>query len=138
MLMNSSRTLAAAALTLAVCVTGTAQAHHSFSMFDNAKCLTITGTVRNFEWNFPHSWIWLTVPDNNGGADIWGFEGEPPSNLSQKGWTKKSLKKGEKVTLKYSPLKNGQMGGAYSSVTLSDGKVLPSIRGPNDICAPKT
>jgi hypothetical protein len=114
-----------------------ALAHHSFAMFDNLKCLTINGTVRTFQWNFPHSWIWLDVPDAKGNVDAWGFEGEPPSNLSQDGWKKNSLKKGDKVALRYSPLRNGKNGGAFSAVTLPDGKVLTGARGRSDLCIPK-
>lgn len=112
-----------------------ASAHHSFANFDNTKCVTLAGTVRNYEWTFPHSWIWITVQNNKGGTDIWGFEGEPPSNLSQRGWSKTSLKKGDKITVKFSPLRSGQMGGAFSSVTLPDGKVLAGAR---DACSGAT
>jgi hypothetical protein len=125
-------TIAAAITTWPAAVT---VAHHSFSMFDNKQCKSIVGTVRNFEWNFPHSWIWLNVANSKGGIDVWGFEGEPPSNLAQHGWKKTTLKKGDKVTLRYSPLKDGQNGGAYSVATLADGTVLSGMRGRSDICA---
>ena len=118
-------------------VAGEASSHHLFSMFDNATCRDITGTVRAFQWNFPHSWIWINVPNAKGGVDAWGFEGEAPSNLAQDGWTKGSLKKGEKVTVRFSPLRDGRNGGAFSAVTLRDGKQLASPRGRNDICAPR-
>lgn len=128
-------------LTLGMLATATmprdAAAHHSFAMFDNLKCRTINGTVRTFQWNFPHSWIWLDVPDSKGNVDAWGFEGEPPSNLSQDGWKKNSLKRGDKVALRYSPLRNGKNGGAFSAVTLPDGTVLTGARGRSDLCAPK-
>ena len=122
---------------LALTAASTSNAHHSFAMFDNTKCFNISGTVRTMQWNFPHSWIWLNVPDGKGGVVAWGFEGEPPSNLSQEGWKKTSLKKGDKVTVRYSPLRDGRNGGAFSGVTLADGSVLASVRGRNDICAPK-
>jgi hypothetical protein len=115
----------------------TSEAHHSFAMFDNSKCANLSGTVRVMQWNFPHTWIWLNVPDGKGGIVAWGFEGEPPSNLSQEGWKKTTLKKGDKITVRYSPLRDGRNGGAFSAVTLADGSVLASVRGRNDICAPK-
>ena len=109
-------------------------AHHSFTMFDIGKCETIEGTVRNYQWTFPHTWIWLFVPNSEGTQDIWGFEGEPPSNLAQDGWTSTSLKKGEKVKLTYSPLKDGRQGGAFSIVEFADGTKLLGPRGHADIC----
>ena len=135
--MNIRPKFLAAWLLALAAVAGEAPAHHSFSMFDNATCRDITGTVRAFQWNFPHSWIWINVPNAKGGVDAWGFEGEPPSNLAQDGWTKGSLKKGEKVTVRFSPLRDGRNGGAFSAVTLRDGKQLASPRGRNDICAPR-
>jgi Family of unknown function (DUF6152) len=117
--------------------TGNARAHHSFAMFDNARCVSISGTVRNFQWSFPHSWIWLNVPDRKGAIAVWGFEGEPPSNLAQYGWKRSTLKKGDKVSLRFSPLKNGQNGGAYSVATLADGTVMTGARGRNDTCVSK-
>jgi hypothetical protein len=134
--MNCTRTLLSATVMVG-CIafdTDNAQAHHSFSMFDNAKCVSISGTVRNFQWSFPHSWIWLNVPDRKGGVAVWGFEGEPPSNLAQYGWKKNTLKKGDKVSLRFSPLKSGQNGGAYSVATLADGTVMTGARGRNDTC----
>jgi hypothetical protein len=38
-----------------------AQAHHSKAMFDNDKCATIEGTMRSFEWVYPHAWLWIVV-----------------------------------------------------------------------------
>jgi hypothetical protein len=47
---------------------GAAQAHHSAVMFDHSKCVVINGTVRAFQFESPHSWLWLTVPDGKGGS----------------------------------------------------------------------
>jgi hypothetical protein len=111
---------------------GAAQAHHSFAMFDTSKCLTLTGTVRKFEWGFPHTWIWINVPNKTGAVDAWGFEGEPPADLSRWGWRKNTLKKGDKVTVKYSPMRGDKKAGAFNSVTLADGRVMP---GNRDACS---
>ena len=35
--------------------------HHSFAMFDSSKTVTMTGTVKEFEWINPHSWIHIAV-----------------------------------------------------------------------------
>ena len=38
-------------------------AHHSYAMFDMSKTVTLQGTIRDFQWTNPHSWIWIDVPD---------------------------------------------------------------------------
>jgi hypothetical protein len=124
-----------ACITATLIVSGAAHAHHSWALYDLPTCKTVEGTVRTFEWNFPHTWLWVYTPNNKGGQDIWGFEGEPPSNLSEHGWSKTTLKKGDKITVKFSPLKDGRMGGAYSKVTLPSGKVMLGPRGGADVCA---
>lgn len=128
--------LGVAALVTVTGLLGTpAQAHHSWAAFDLTTCKVVEGTVRTFEWNFPHTWLWVYVPNKKGGEDVWGFEGEPPSNLGEHGWTRASLKKGDKVKVKFSPLKDGRNGGGFSRIVLADGKVLLGPRGGKDICA---
>jgi hypothetical protein len=98
--------------------------HHSYSQFDASKCLSLVGTVRNLEMNYPHVWLWLNVTDSRGATDTWGFEGASPVILQRLGWTKTSLKVGDKVTLRYSPLRDGRHGGSFASVQLPDGREL--------------
>src|SRR6266567_9201310 len=99
-------------------------AHHSFTMFDTAKQITITGTVTSFEWTNPHSYIEIDAPDESGSAKHWSIEMGSPSILQQSGWKFSSLKKGDKTTLVINPLKNGRAGGFLSKATLPDGRVL--------------
>ncbi|HUI81648.1 MAG TPA: DUF6152 family protein [Bryobacteraceae bacterium] len=101
-----------------------ALAHHSFSMFDMEKRMTLTGTVTVFEWTNPHSYIEIDVPDDKGAVKHWSIELGSPSILQQSGWKFSSLHKGDKVTLIISPLKNGQSGGFLQTATLPDGRRL--------------
>jgi hypothetical protein len=105
---------------------GSALAHHSFAMFDMSKTLTLAGTVTNFEWTNPHSWIWIQVPDGKGGSQLWGLEGQAPGELTRHGWTRHSINVGEKISVQIHPLKDGQLGGSFREVTLADGTVLSS------------
>ena len=66
--------ISCAALLGAVISGSPALAHHSKAMFDDSKCDTLAGTVRNFEWEYPHSWLWIVVPVANADPQIWGFE----------------------------------------------------------------
>ncbi len=99
-------------------------AHHSFTMFDMSKKMTMIGTVTSFEWTNPHSYIEIDVPDEKGAVKHWSIEMGSPSILQQSGWKFSSLKKGDKTTLVISPLKNGKPGGFLNTATLPDGRVL--------------
>jgi hypothetical protein len=102
----------------------TAQAHHSYAMFDMTRVETIRGTVKAVEWGSPHVWIWLVTTDQQG-AVTYGFETISPGELVRfYGWTKSSLGVGDKVTLDYVPLRSGRNGGALRKITLPDGRVL--------------
>lgn len=118
----------AAAIALAIPVL----AHHSFTMFDATKVITITGTVTDFQWTNPHSYIEIDVPDESGAVKHWAIEMGSPSILQQSGWKFNNLKKGDKTTLVINPLKDGRPGGFLNSATLPDGRVLGNGpgRGP--------
>jgi hypothetical protein len=101
-----------------------ALAHHSFAMFDMSKTLTLAGTVTNFEWTNPHSWLWIQVPDGKGGSQLWGLEGQAPGEMIRHGWTRHSINVGDKISVQIHPLKDGELGGSFGTVTLADGTVL--------------
>ena len=119
-------------LALAMLLAISAQAHHSFTMFDMTKQVTIVGTVTGFEWTNPHSYIEIDVPDEAGAVKHWSIEMGSPSILQQSGWKFSSLKKGDKTTLVINPLKDGRAGGFLNTATLPTGKVLGNGpgRGP--------
>ena len=119
-------------LAMATLLAISAQAHHSFTMFDTTKSVTMTGTVTSFEWTNPHSYIEIDVPDEAGAVKHWSIEMGSPSILQQSGWKFSSLKKGDKTTLVINPLKDGRAGGFLNTATLPTGKVLGNGpgRGP--------
>lgn len=106
------------------CCAASAAAHHSFSMFDMKKDLTMTGTVTDFRWTNPHAWMHLDVVDAKGGTNNWAIEMTSPNNLVSVGWRRSALKPGDKVTVTYHPLANGKMGGSLVKVVLPDGRTL--------------
>ena len=109
---------------LIIAVGGPAAAHHSFAAFDSSTQKTVTGTVKQFDWTNPHTWIWVDVPNSQGGVDTFGFEGMSPNYLGRRGWSKNTLKAGDKITIVYRPLRDGANGGMFMNAKLSDGKVL--------------
>jgi hypothetical protein len=119
-----SRVCCAALLAAGAFITIPALAHHSFTMFDMTKRVTLAGTVTSFEWTNPHSYIEIDAPDEKGAPKHWSIELGSPSILMQSGWKFSSLHAGDKVMLIINPLKSGQNGGFLSEATLPDGKVL--------------
>jgi hypothetical protein len=107
-----------------------ASAHHSFATFDNAKTLTLTGTVKEFEWTNPHTWIWLVVSDGKGAEQVWGLEGTAPGELTRHGWSRHSISPGDKISVDIHPLRDGRAGGSYSRVTFADGHSLSAGAPP--------
>ena len=107
--------LAAAALLAAA----PAFAHHSFAMFDRQKEVTLKGTVKEFQWTNPHSWIQLVVKDASGKEVEYSIEGGSPNGLSRAGWKRTSLKPGDKATVVIHPLKDGTNGGSLVTVSVN-------------------
>ena len=114
--------IAVAAIT-ACGLSTSASAHHSFAMFDSSKSVTLVGTVKEFQWTNPHTWIQVNVP-TNGKVVEWSIEGGSPNGLARRGWKSSIMKPGDKITVVISPMKDGSNGGSLKSVTLPDGKVL--------------
>jgi len=119
--------LAAAAIAAAA----PAFAHHSFAMFDITKQQTVTGTVSKIDWTNPHIWLWIDVPNDKGGSDTYGFEGMSPNFLARRGWTRTTLKAGDKITVNYRPMKDGKNGGMFMTAK-ANGKALSMMGGSDD------
>jgi hypothetical protein len=94
-------------------------------MFDREKEVTLTGTVREFQWTNPHAFIEVEVPgEKGGGAEKWSVEMNSPNNLTRQGWKSSMLKTGDKVSVTLNPLRDGKKGGLFVAITLADGKVI--------------
>jgi hypothetical protein len=84
------------------------EAHHaSWQMYED-KSITLTGIVTNYEWTNPHSILSVAVKDDNGNIESCHAEILPPSEMLRAGWTKQSVKFGDKVTLTGRPGKYAQ------------------------------
>lgn len=104
-----------------------AAAHHSYSMFDMNKTVVLEATVARFKWQNPHSFIEADVAAK-GATERWSIEMTSPNNLIQEGWTRSTLKPGDKVKIHVHPLRSGARGGAYSGVQLANGKTLGEVK----------
>ena len=101
-----------------------ALAHHSFAMFDNTKTISVQGTVAEWQWTNPHTFIDLVVVSPDGKSTKWPLEGQSPNILIRQGWSATGFKVGDKITVTAHPLKSGDPGGSIMAVTLADGKVM--------------
>jgi hypothetical protein len=103
-----------------------AYAHHSNVAFAVETVLTAAGTVKEWQWSNPHTWLIMDVDDGKGGKVEWAMEGRAPGVLLRAGWSRSVLKPGDKVTVHYSPSKDGSKVGMIARVTMADGKILPN------------
>ncbi len=100
-----------------------ASAHHSFAMFDATKEVTMSGTVKEFEWTNPHSWLRVTVNDpKTGKAVLWALELSSPARLTTMGMHADTVKAGDVVSVTFHPMKDGTRGGQFMAAKLPNGK----------------
>ena len=129
MMHVKTQIIAAVAAFGALAGSAPAFAHHSTAMFEWGKEVKVTGTVKEFQWTNPHTWTVFTVSDGKGGTEDWGFEGMSPNYLGRNGWSKSSLKPGDKVEIGYYPLRDGRKGGFSVAVTFPDGHTIRELPG---------
>lgn len=104
--------------------TTAAEAHHSYAMFDLQKVVDIKGTVKEFHYTNPHSWIVLLAQDPSGKPFDATFEANGPGYLVRFGWKRNSLNPGDVITVSANPLRDGSPGGSLVKVTFPDGHEL--------------
>src|SRR5258706_9305604 len=112
-----------------------ASAHHSTTMFDHSKVVSIAGVVKEVHWTNPHVAIYIYGTSAEvKEPTLWLMEMTSPGNLVRAGgWSRSAVKPGDKVTVDFSPLRDGRHGGALRKITLADsGKVYTA-----DIPAPE-
>jgi hypothetical protein len=115
---------ALATLAVVVALAASVAAHHSPVMFDRTATKTLVGTVVQFTWTNPHSAIQLDVKNESGGVERWGVELGSPQSMARNGWRSNIIKPGDVVTVVVNPLKSGELGGIFVSLTLPDGRKL--------------
>jgi hypothetical protein len=107
-----------------------ALAHHSGSMFDDKKTVTVTGVVKEFQYTNPHSWLIVDVTNDDGTITTWGFEAEGPSTLLRAGIRKSDFAPGTKITITGNPMRDGRSAGYWiKAVRENDGKEFKPSAG---------
>ncbi len=97
--------------------------HHSFAMFDIRSEVTLSGTVREFQWTNPHSWLQLDV--ERGASTVeYSIELGSPNTMSRRGWRRSTFKPGDWVTVTVNPMRDGSPGGALINAIDAQGNRL--------------
>jgi hypothetical protein len=110
MRLKTTALVAAAAI---VGLAGTALAHHSFAMFDQEHPIELAGTVKEFKFTSPHTFILLEVK-NGEETEVWNLEGAAPGGLQREGWSAKTIPPGTQLKMTVDPLRSGAPGGSWS------------------------
>jgi Family of unknown function (DUF6152) len=115
---------------------GALLAHHGANLYDMTKTVTVKGTVAKFYWGNPHNEITIDATDDKGAATQWVAYTEPPLVMLERGWTRKSLNFGDKVTAYIFAAKNGSTVGTLNRIVLPDGKELTAYPMPGAPAVP--
>ena len=120
--MKSLLSINAIALAAVLCNSAPASAHHSFAAeFDAEKAVTLKGNVVKWEMINPHGWITIHAMGPDGKTADWMVETSNPNGLMRLGWTKRSLKPGDEITIEGYLAKDGSHTANAARITLADG-----------------
>lgn len=111
------------AAAMALSVVSPALSHHSHTMFDHTKDVTVTGTVKEFVFRNPHVFLYVDVKMDNGEVVNYSVEMSNIPNMIRRGIGQTTFKPGDKVTVNLHPLKDGRPGGNYVTIVAGDGKL---------------
>jgi hypothetical protein len=118
-----ARTISTVALVTGLAI-APAFAHHSHEIFDNNNVVTVSGTVSEFGWTYPHGELVLNVPNAQGGDTAWNLEMGSPRQLARYGWTNHALMAGEQISVIIYPKRDGSQGGAVLAVEFPNGVLM--------------
>lgn len=107
-------------------------AHHSGASFDDERMIELTGTVKEFQWTNPHTWIQLYVQNEQGERIEWSIEAGGPNSLARSGWRPTTFQSGDEVTIQLHPMRNGQPAGGFVGAQFSDGTTIGRWQDNND------
>src|ERR1043166_4900780 len=113
----------------------TGWAHHSQSEYDLRGKVEVSGTISKVEWKSPHAWIYVDTTNDKGEKVTWSFELPSPNTLMRRGWTRDSLKVGDRVKVTGSPARNYPDIAIATSIKDADGKAL--FTGVTEIYEPE-
>jgi uncharacterized protein DUF6152 len=124
-----------ACVALSLALVPAAWAHHSQSEYDLRAKVEVEGAVTKVEWRSPHAWIYVDVINDKGEKVNWSFELPSPVTLMRRGWSRDSLKPGDRVKVSGAPAKNFPTIAIANSIRDDKGK--PVFTGTTQIYEPE-
>ena len=103
---------------------GSAIAHHGAATFDTGTEVVLEGSVTEWVWANPHCFLKFDVKEQDGTVRNWVVETSNPPDMVNRGWSRRSFKVGEPVTVTVEPVKGGNPVGRLLVVTFADGRSL--------------
>jgi hypothetical protein len=101
-----------------------AYGHHSFAMFDSSQFMLVEGTVIRWNFNSPHSWLYIEALNAEGELVEWGFEAGSPINAMRNGVTGNTFQRGEKIKVVMNPIRTGDPSGAICFAQKEDNSIV--------------
>src|SRR5215470_19039870 len=112
------------AIGVVLAVVQPAAAHHSGAGFNSGTVIELKGTIKEFQFKNPHTWIQVLVPDAGGKVTEWSLEWGSPNSLGRQGYRPSTFPAGAKVTIRANPVKNGAPAGGFIAAKFEDGTVI--------------
>jgi len=109
-----------------------ASAHHGAAAYDPAHVVTVKGAVTDFQFINPHVLVYFEAKTDQGAADPWQGELTSPNRLGRVGWTKRTLKPGDSITVTGMAAKNGKHSLWIQTIIGPDGEPLPTASDTGD------
>ncbi len=121
--MRSRFTAVVAAAVATLLVSSSALAHHgAASIYDMSKETTIKATVTEYVWTNPH--VELGISTSGGTKTDLLLELGSPPNIRNRGWTSRTVKAGDVITVTIHPGLRGAKIGIVVKMITADGKEL--------------
>ncbi len=126
--MKKLSIIAGSALLLAAYSVG---AHHSVpAYFDVSKTVTVSGTLKDFKFQNPHSIMTLYIKGADGEQTEWKAEASLAAWLLRNGWKPDMFKPGMQLSITGNPARDGTVKMLrLFTVTLPDGRTLNANNG---------
>jgi len=126
--MKSRQVIAALLVGGALLAGSQVLAHHAGTMFSE-EVKEIAGTVKEFQFTNPHSWIQVMVETTPGAPpQEWSVEWGSPNQLGRNGIRPSTFKPGAKVTMRIRPMRDGSPAGGFVGAKFEDGKTVGNYK----------
>jgi len=99
-------------------------AHHSGAGFNTGEVKEITGTIKEFQFTNPHTWIQIIVRNEQGQPEEWSVEWRSPNSLARSGVRPSTFPPGAEVTMRINPMANGAPAGGFIGAKFNDGTTV--------------